>query len=66
MCLSEEQKKYLESLCSKASLDELIKLKKGNIEGIKDFKTKLIDPELIIEHEDMKEILKKWINIKNK
>lgn len=62
MSLSKEQKEYLEGLCRKLSDDALLKLKKGNIEGIKDFNTKLIDPDLIEEHKEMKEIIKREFN----
>lgn len=66
MALSEEQKIYLDYLCKDLSLDALVKLKKGNIRGIKDFNTKIIDPDLIKENMEMKEILKKCINIRNR
>lgn len=65
MPLTEEQKDYLRKLCKTLSLDALVKLKKGNIEGIKDFDTKKIDPYLIKEHEEMKEIIKEEINLRN-
>jgi hypothetical protein len=66
MALSEEQKHYLNHLCDTLSINALVELKKGNIEGIKDFNTKLIDPNLIAEHEEMKEILKECINRRNR
>ena len=66
MGLSKKQVKYLNTLCEKLSINALVSLKKGNIEGIKDFNTKLIDPDLIEEHKEMKEIIKKWINKKNR
>jgi len=65
MSLSKNQKDYLSNLCEIHSIDDLLKLKKGNIEGIRDFNTKLIDPDLIAEHKEMKEIIKKAINKKN-
>lgn len=65
MSLSQEQKDYLIKLCNELSIDALLKLKKGNIKGIKDFNTKLIDPLLIAEHEEMKEILKECIRRRN-
>lgn len=64
MALSENQKIYLENLCSSLSLDSLVQLKKGNIKVIKDFDTKMIDFDLIAEHKEMKEIIKKCINLK--
>lgn len=66
IALSLQQKEYLENLCATLSLESLVELKKGNIKGIKDFNTKLIDPDLIAEHKEMKEIIKKYINIKNR
>lgn len=66
MALSENQKIYLENLCSSLSLASLVQLKKGNIKGIKDFDTKMIDSDLISEHKEMKEIIKKYINLKNR
>jgi len=65
MPLSQEQKEYLTILCNELSIDSLLQLKKGNIKGIKDFNTKLIDPALIEEHEEMKEILKECIRRRN-
>ena len=65
MSLSKQQLERLKDLCEKLSLDALLKLKKGNIEGIKDFNNKEIDPDLIAEHKEMKEIIKKAINKKN-
>ncbi|MDP2302072.1 MAG: hypothetical protein Q8N03_06585 [Ignavibacteria bacterium] len=66
MALSADQIDYLEKLCLSLSLDSLVQLKKGNIKGIKDFDTKMIDPDLIAEHKEMKEIIKKYINLKNR
>jgi len=51
----EEIEKYLQTLPD-ANLGQL---KKGNIEGIKDFITKGLDEGLIEEHKLMKEIIKK-------
>lgn len=65
MPLSQEQRDYLTKLCNELSIDSLLQLKKGNIKGIKDFDTKLIDPLLIIEHEEMKEILKECSRRRN-
>ena len=65
MTLSREQKENLKQLCRDLSLNSLVELKKGNIEGIKDFNTKLIDPDLIREHKEMKEIIKKEIMKRN-
>lgn len=62
MALSNDQIEYLNFLGRTASIDSLVDLKKGNIKGIKDFDTKKIDPALIAEHAEMKEILKRWIN----
>ena len=64
MALSNEQRDYLESLGQVLSIESLVELKKGNIAGIKDFNTKLIDPDLINENKEMKEILKRFINKK--
>ncbi|MFA6599184.1 MAG: hypothetical protein WCS69_15785 [Ignavibacteriaceae bacterium] len=66
MALTQEQKTYLDNLCLSLSIDSLLQLKKGNINGIDDFNTKLIDSDLISEHKEMKEIIKKHINIKNR
>ncbi len=66
MSLTTDQRKYLTDLCKTLSTDSLLKLKKGNIAGIKDFDTKKIDPDLIEEHKEMKEIIKKEINIRNR
>jgi hypothetical protein len=66
MALSTQQKEYVNNPCESLSLEALVELKKGNIKGIKDFNTKLIDRDLISEHIEMKEIIKKYINIKNK
>jgi len=66
MPLSKEQKEHLNQLCKDLSLNNLVELKKGNIEGIKDFNTKLIDPDLIVEHNEMKEIIKKEIMKRNR
>lgn len=53
-----ELKAYFENLS-----DEILeKLKKGNIEGIKDFITKGLDNGLIEEHKLMKELIKKEFN----
>lgn len=57
MSLTEGQKKYLIVLCKTLSIESLLKLKKGNIEGIKDFNTYLIDPNLIREHKEMLNII---------
>ena len=65
MALSVQQIEYLEKLCTELSIKSLVELKKGNIKGIKDFNTKLIEPDLIAEHLEMKEIIKKCINTKN-
>ena len=64
MTLSNEQREYLEFLGQVLSVESLVEFKKGNIVGIKNFNTKLIDPDLINENKEMKEILKRIINKK--
>lgn len=66
MSLYEKQLKELKRICSKLSLENLVNLKIGNIKGIKNIRTKELDIELIRQHKEMKEIIKKEINKRNR
>ncbi|MDH3292049.1 MAG: hypothetical protein OEQ75_13655 [Gemmatimonadota bacterium] len=56
--LSKDQLAELERLVRELSDDALSKLKSGNIEGVRDRLSREIDPDLIAEHDEMKEIIK--------